>query len=173
MSDPANEYRITAAVAADAPLVAALIRDSFKVQAQQLNLTEVEYPNYVAFETERAARQRIQKSRVDLLWHGRTPLGTIGYAADSIQGNIERLAVLPAHRGQALGKLLLTHAELELFVTGQCQMISLSIVASFGRLRHYYESLGYRSLETRRYPSLPFAVLHMQKTIDTWRGGQA
>lgn len=90
------------------------------------------------------------------------------YYAEGAQGTIERLGVLPAYRGHSYGKALLQNAENDLFAVYECQTVSISIVACFERLQRYYESMGYISVAKQCYPSLPFEVLHMQKTAYSW-----
>jgi GNAT superfamily N-acetyltransferase len=161
------ELQHKAADVQDSAQVASIIRESFHAQAQQLGLTEDEYPRYVAFEKEEGAKQRIIATRVNLLLHHQAgPIGTIGYYAKGDQGTIERLAVLPDHRGRSYGYALLQNAEKELFTLYKCRIISISIAACFERLQRYYESMGYQCAEKKRYSSLPFEVLHMQKTAD-------
>ncbi|MDF9841293.1 MULTISPECIES: GNAT family N-acetyltransferase [unclassified Paenibacillus] len=154
----------------DSVLVTKLIRESFQAQAQQLGLTEAEYPHYVAFEREKDSRERIIDTTVVVLYHlSNVPIGTIGYYAEGNNGIIERLAILPAYRGRSYGKELLQSAENDLFAVHDCQTVSISIAACFEKLQRYYESMKYVAIEKKKYPSLPFEVLHMQKTLDSWR----
>lgn len=146
----------------DSLIVSALIRNSFKRQAELLKITETDFPNYVAFESEHTAKQRILKTEVKILFAELIPIGTIGFYRKEKVGFIERLAVLPGYRGNHYGKLLLTIAEDELFASG-CEEINISIVSSFKRLKEYYEDLGYRYKDKRNYPFLPFEVLYLRK----------
>nr|WP_246590724.1 GNAT family N-acetyltransferase [Paenibacillus sophorae] len=70
--------------------------------------------------------------------------------------------MLPNYRGNEYGKLLLKYIEAELFSIG-CKVINISIVASFQRLKEYYEELGYRYKDKVKYPTLSFEVLYMSK----------
>lgn len=148
----------------DGKIISMLIQESFKRQAELLNISESDYPDYVAFETEEMARNRIINTQVKILFVDAEPIGTIGsYKKDEI-GNIERLAILPRFRGNDYGKLLLEKTETELFNNG-CKVINLSIVASFKRLQKYYEQNGYSCNDKKRFPSLPFEVLFLSKNI--------
>ncbi|GAK40762.1 GNAT family N-acetyltransferase [Paenibacillus urinalis] len=148
----------------DGKIISLLIQESFKRQAELLNISESDYPDYVAFETEEMARNRIANTHVKILFIDTEPMGTIGsYMVDEV-GYIERLAILPRFRGNDYGKRLLEKTETELFNSG-CKVINLSIVASFDRLQKYYEQNGYQCNEKKRYPFLPFDVQYLSKNI--------
>lgn len=156
---------IRTAVDEDAAVVAALIRASFQKQAELLAINPQQYPNYVGFETEEGIRRRLAVGVQLLLAYERAePIGTVSYAGDSGHGEITRLAVLPAHRGNGYGRELMSYAENRLLVTG-AEVVELSLVAQFHRLQTFYEALGYVPCEVRRVRSLPFNILVMRKLL--------
>ncbi|MEK5056999.1 GNAT family N-acetyltransferase [Paenibacillus shunpengii] len=160
-----RRFEIIKANSEDGKIISALIKESFKRQAELLNISESEYPNYVAFETEEMARNRIVNTQVKILFVDAEPIGTIGSYKEDEVGYIERLAILPTFRGNDYGKRLLEKTETELFNNG-CKVIRLSIVASFERLQQYYEQHGYRCNEKKSYPFLPFEVQFLSKNIE-------
>lgn len=148
----------------DAQILSTLIRKSFKQQADELQISGTDYPGYVAFESTEMAQERLQRTEVYLLLEHGTPIGTIGFSQQGQTGFIERLAVIPEHRGHQYGQVLLRYAEAELYGMG-CTKIHLTIVAGFLRLRAYYENLGYSHYLTKPVPSLPFEVAYLSKRI--------
>lgn len=157
---------IRRAVSEDSSVISAIIRRSFKQQAELLHMTESRYPGYVAFENDNQAALRIANTEVSMLLADALPVGTIGFYSKGsemmTEGFIERLAVLPQYRGRGYGRILMRHAEKNLFGRG-CSSIQISIVASFERLRLYYEQVGYRFTHQATYPALPFEVLYLSK----------
>jgi GNAT superfamily N-acetyltransferase len=145
--------------------VSQIIQISFQKQAEILNIRESECPQYVAFEKEMDTKSRIQATDVKLMLMSEIPIGTIGLQINGEEGIVERLAILPDYRGKSYGEILLRHGENELKSKG-CKSMHLSIVASFEKLRRYYEKLGYQSKDTVRYDFLPFEVLNMNKILD-------
>lgn len=148
----------------DSKTVSNIIRTSFKRQAELLQVTETDCPEYVAFESEIDAKSRIQSSNVKIMFVNGLAIGTIGTRNKGEVGVIERLAVLPDYRGKSYGEILLHTAEKELYSAG-CRTIHLSIVADFSTLRAYYERNGYKPNGTERYDFLPFDVLQMTKAL--------
>jgi GNAT superfamily N-acetyltransferase len=161
--------KFTTAVDADSPLVASLIQRCFQQQAQALAISEIDYPSYVAFETEVGVRRRIASGiHVALAYLGEEPIGTVSCALQrdaARPSEIMRLGVLPGHRGAGYGRELMQYAEGHLVAVGAL-VAEVSIVAKFDRLRAYYEDLGYSVWDSRQVPSLPFELLFMQKTLN-------
>lgn len=157
-----EEVDIRKANIEDGKIISTIIRESFKKQADLLRISEAEYPRYVAFETEEIAQSRVMKTEVMILFVKEIPTGTVGFYHKNDVGYIERLAVIPECRGNHYGELLLEYAETELFYRG-CKQINISMVASFLRLKEYYENLGYRYNETVSFPAIPFEVAFLSK----------
>jgi ribosomal protein S18 acetylase RimI-like enzyme len=131
---------IRTATEADASVIASIIEQSFRKQAEVLGINRIEYPNYVAFETEAGVRRRLDSgAHVALGYCGDQLVGTVGCVARrGGPAEIMRLAVLPSHRGNRYGRELMVHAENRLIAAGAAA-VELSIVAKFRRLRSYYE----------------------------------
>ena len=148
-------------------IVSEIVRQSFKKQAELLELSEETYPNYVAFEKPQAVAKAMQNGElIYILKEKKKPVGTIRFKVEKIffKGSISRLAVLPEHRKQGYGKMLMDFAENELKKQGVHQ-VETSIVKRFEGLQAFYQSLGYSVTKDSTYPSLPFEVRHMEKTL--------
>lgn len=160
-----NFLKIAKAVPQDSFLVSSLIQRSFKEQAVMLDISEEQFPRYVAFEQESAARSRIIETQVNLLYLGEKAIGTVGLHATGTQASIERLAILPEYRGNKYGEHLITEAEKSLSALG-CSSVVLSIVAAFTGLRTFYERLGYRCTHVQTFAALPFEVQFLSKSLN-------
>ena len=158
---------IKRAAQSDAETVAHIIRESFKKQAQLLELTPESCPTYVAFETAVGVLRRIESgAHVTLALRAGVPIGTISclLREDRSCGEIMRLAVLPEYRRNDYGSVLMAHAEQYLLAKG-ATAVEISIVARFQRLQKYYEDLGYSVSDRRRVPTLPFELLFLVKQL--------
>ena len=153
---------------AKAEIVSNIIRASFRNQAEQLGISESNNPNYVAFETTGAVEKAIDNGEtVILALIEDKPVGTVRYnidKANSKKGYINRLAVLPEHRGKNYGGMLMDYAEEQLQKAG-AEFIIISVVASFTKLKEFYEKRGYAGRHLKSVPSLPFEVLYMEKQV--------
>jgi len=149
-------------------IVADIIRKSFSEQAQILGINQKDYPNYVAFETSGNIKNKIENGEVIVIaWLNDMPIGTVRYIIDKenpLKGYINRLAVLPEYRRKAYGKILMAYAEEKLFQSG-VKIIEISVVKKFDKLEKYYENLGYEYMRDQSFPSLPFEVRFMVKSI--------
>ena len=157
---------IRTATHADASLIASIIGESFRKQAELLGISRVEYPNYVAFETEARVRRRVEAgARVALASHGDEIVGTVSWVCHRDgSAEIMRLAVLPLHRGNDYGRELMAYAEDRVSAAG-ASTVTISVVAKFWRLQSYYEELGYSVWKFASPPSLPFVLLYMRKAL--------
>jgi GNAT superfamily N-acetyltransferase len=152
----------------DARAIASLIRRAFRRQVELLQLRRSDCPEYVGFETADRVRRRMERGDHVLMADlaGRV-VGTVTYSGavgDSRKGEIARLAVLPQYRGKGLGKSMMEAAETALRQFG-ATVAEIGLVAKFGRLRTYYEALGYTTTRLQRFDALPFEVLFMEKRI--------
>ncbi|MEG6513949.1 GNAT family N-acetyltransferase [Desulforamulus ruminis] len=155
------------AKSSDSERICQIIRVSFQKQAEELGITPEKYPNFVAFETAERVQSRMnQGDKAIMLFLKDKPIGTISYSVDkeSWKGTIKRLAVIPEYRGNGYGQLLTNYAEGAL-KEHPVTCIELSIVAQFKGLKEYYQSLGYAVRESKRFATLPFEVLFMEKKI--------
>ena len=147
-------------------VVANIIRMSFVKQVEILNITEKDYPNYVAFETPQRVENALNiGEEIFLLYVDEKPIGTIRFnIGENGVGYINRLAALPAYRKNHYGEKLMSFAESELKNQG-VNLIEISIVKQFEKLEAFYISLGYKFKEDKTFPFLPFEVRYMEKYI--------
>jgi ribosomal protein S18 acetylase RimI-like enzyme/SAM-dependent methyltransferase len=163
----ADVLTIRTATEADAPVIASIIGESFRTQAELLGISRTDYPNYVAYETEASVRSRLDSgTHIALAAQGDQVVGTVSSVRRHGSFEITRLAVLPAQRGKGYGRELMEYAEKRLVALGAAA-VEISIVAKFQRLQAYYEQLGYLAVESKRVPSLPFELLYMRKLLET------
>lgn len=157
-----NKPNIKKANINDAIIVSKIITESFKRQTELLRISEIEYPNYVAFETKEMAISRITVTDVKILFVNDEPIGTIGSRLDGEIGIIERLAIHPSYRGNDYGGLLLEYTENQLF-NNKCKEINISLVTSYQNLRKFYNEHGYLHKNSTTLPNIPFEVHLLSK----------
>lgn len=149
-------------------LVARIIRNSFRQQAELLGVSQDTLPNFVAFEGPDNVRRDLDNGHTLVLAYlDNVPVGTVRYVQntkDPQLGHIRRLAVLPEHRGHNYGEALMSFAETKLRDLGVTR-IEIGTVGQFHRLHAFYERLGFRELRRFTPPSLPFEVLVMEKHL--------
>lgn len=153
--------------------VAEIVQSAFEAQAKILGMDCERHPFYAAFETAQMVLERMERGeKVVLGWLDGVPVGTVRYALDpedADRGWINRLAVLPGHRGMGFGDELMAFAEKRLRELG-VKTAHLALVAQFAGLRRYYESHGYGVYEQRKFDAVPFETLFMRKGLDAQRG---
>jgi len=74
---------------------------------------------------------------------------------------MERLAVLPHHRGLGYGNRLARHAISQARKLG-ASSVGIGIIAADAGLKNFYRALGFEEGETRTFPHLPFAVAFLK-----------
>lgn len=163
-----NMPRLREATIDDSCVIASLIRQAFHRQVEILQIQRSEYPNYVGFDSAARVRDRFRQGyRMLLVYFNDRPVGTVAFRAvqnDRSRGEITRLAVLPKFRGADIGIILMNAAE-EALCCADVTTVEISIVAQFGSLRAYYESMGYVSTVLRHFSTLPFEVQFLEKSI--------
>ena len=168
-----EEPKLREATVDDARSIASIIRRSFRRQVDILELERSECPEYVGFETADRVRRRMQQgSHVLVADLAGQLIGTVTFSRavpNSPKGEIARLAVLPEHRGTGLGRVLMDAAEAGLGQAG-VSVAEIGIVATFHRLRSYYEALGYAPTRLQHFEALPFEVQFMEKRFPQREG---
>jgi len=154
------------ATEADIDLLSMLIRDSFADVADRFELTPENCPkhpsNYTGEWVERDLKRGV---RYFILIADGAVVGCVGVEkASPAICYMERLAVLPDHRGQGYGTRLVRHAidqarEIGAFTVG------IGIIAADTGLRDFYKALGFNEGETKTFPHLPFAVAFLNVLV--------
>jgi N-acetylglutamate synthase-like GNAT family acetyltransferase len=153
---------IRPATDADQELLARLIRDAFATPAERFDLTPENCPRHPSNCTADWIADAMGKGTAYwLLENAGQPTGCVALeCADEDIGYLERLAVLPAHRRRGCGRRLVEHVFDEARRQG-LRRIEIGVIAEDGELAAWYERLGFRERERRRFEHLPFTVLFM------------
>ena len=143
-------------------LLTALIRDSFRDIALRFGLTPINCPKHPS----NCRNHWIQKDFARgvtyyILRVNGKPTGCVALEkADVNTSYLERLAVLPEHRRQGFGKLLVHHVLTEAKKIGT-KKISIGIIAEQTELKAWYDKMGFKEGETKAFNHLPFLVTFM------------
>jgi len=150
----------------DAPLLAELIRDSFRDVAERFSLTAANCPTHPSqCQTSWVETAMAKGVRYYLLEIDGTPAGCVAVEhAKSDVCYIERVAVLPKYRRRGFGWALVQHAIEQVRLLG-VPRAQLAIIAGHTELRDWYASLGFTAKETKSFPQLPFAVTFMTMDV--------
>jgi len=143
-----------------AALLARLIRRSFRDVAERFGLTLQNCPANPSNCTEDWVSAAMQKGVVYwVLESDGEPVGCAALErADGDACYLQRLAVLPQHRRQGYGAALVGHVLAQAKGMG-LRRVDIGIIAQDEGLRRWYEGLGFRAGERRRFDHLPFEVL--------------
>lgn len=145
---------------------AAVIRGAFSTVAAEFGITKENCPSHPAFMS--ADRLRIMKGHgVSLfgLFENSAQIGfvAVGKASGGLYF-IEKLAVLPEHRRNGLGKRLMDYALDHVKQEGG-NKLSIGIIDEHRVLKAWYADYGFVETGVRRFEHLPFAVCFMEKQI--------
>jgi N-acetylglutamate synthase-like GNAT family acetyltransferase len=157
---------IREASSGDIPLLAALIRDSFRDVAVRFALTPENCPTHPSCCDEEWVEAAMGKgTRFFLLEDGESACGCAALEqAGPDVCYLERLAVLPAQRHKGHGKSLVGHVLEEARGAG-VERVDIGIIAAQTELRDWYLGLGFAETEKKRFEHLPFEVAFMSYGI--------
>ena len=154
--------RIRDTAAEDIPLLASLIRDSFRDVAERFNLTVDNCPVHPANCTDDWVESDFAKGiRYYVLEDDGTPCGCV--AMEQARPGLcylERLSVLPAYRRIGFGLALVLHVMEKARAAGSAR-VQIAIIAGQSELKRWYENLGFVVKDTRRFERLPFEVMFL------------
>jgi len=146
-----------------------VIRKSFYTVADELGLTVQNCPTNPAFLDESDLLNKKEKNNVSM--YGLFDEGNqIGFVAlerpspDSIVFYLERLAVLPEYRHKGYGRLLMDYT-FKVVKKNSGKKISIGIINENVRLKKWYVDYGFKELEIKQYPHLPFDVCFLEKEV--------
>lgn len=150
----------------DADQLAALIAASFRDVAEQFGLTRDTCPGHTSYLTAEEVRRGMGfGNQYFMAFCGIEACGAIAIRLPKGgTGIVEKVAVLPDYRHRGIGRQLMAHAIDTLQLYG-AHTAAIGIIADHAVLRGWYEALGFRAGQQTHYAHLPFAVLHMQRTI--------
>lgn len=157
------DYQIKDATRQEAPLLSALIRESFHDVARQFRLTQDNCPTHPAFcQVSWITEAMDRQVKFYLLTLDQEPAGCVALEWAKVDTcYLERLAVLRQYRGRGLGTMLVNHALDQARQLGVAK-VDLTIIARHVELQNWYERLGFTLRKTATYPHLPFEVAFMR-----------
>lgn len=159
-------YRIRNAIMEDAPIITAIVRESFRDVALRFGLTADNCPKHPSNCQLAWIEAAVEKGvAFFILEADRRPIGTIALEqADAGTGYLERLAVLPSCRRRGLGRRLVEHAISDAMALN-LKRIDIGIISAQAELQRWYENFGFVALRQAVFDHLPFEVLFMSKTL--------
>ncbi|HEY8497380.1 MAG TPA: GNAT family N-acetyltransferase, partial [Limnochordales bacterium] len=93
------------------------------------------------------------------------PVGHLRYRVRDGSMHMSRLAVLPAYRGQAIGRRLMEWAEQEAHRLGVLHLRG-EVRSVLRRLLEWYKALGYEATGTRPLSGVPHCLTIIEKWLD-------
>lgn len=151
----------------DVGTLVALLRESFRDVAERFELTVENCPKNLAFCTDQRVRDDIERGlSYYILEQDGNACGCVALEKASPDVcYLERLAVLPGHRGRGYGKMLVEHIFHEAAGLGS-QRVEIGIIAEDTRLGSWYGKFGFVLKNTKTFDHLPFVVAFMSAKID-------
>lgn len=145
-----------------------IIRKSFHTVAEEFGFTEENAPRFTAFSTtvERLNRQ-FEDGRPMFVWIDETGRVTGYYSLLLLEDGtceLNNLCVLPQFRHLGIGKALFLHAE-ETARRFHCHLMRIAIVEENVVLRSWYEKLGARHRETKKFDFFPFTCGYLDLAL--------
>ena len=150
----------------DISILPDILRKSFADVAKKFNLTVENCPRSPAFCTAQRIEDEFAKGlRYFILENDGRMCGCVALekASDEIF-YLERLAVLPEHRGKGLGTALVNHVFGQVKETGAVR-VEIGIISKDMELKSWYKRFGFIPKGTRKYHHLPFVVEFMYKEL--------
>ena len=151
----------------DVPVLARLIRDSFRDVAERFSLTPDNCSTHPSFCTEEWVSSALDKGNRFFL--ARAEEGPCGCVALEEAGPdvcyLERLAVLPPYRRRGYGRMLVEHVAGEARDAGASRL-EIGIIAEQEELREWYVEAGFAEMGRKRFEHLPFEVLFMARELN-------
>jgi len=157
---------IRRATEADYPLLAALIRTSFKDVAVRYRLKAKLYPKHPAFFTEEQIKNAAAKGEeFFILMQDSRAVGCVGLQrANRDVLFMERLAILPECRSRGYGSRLVNHC-LRLAKGRSARRLVVGVIADQLELIEWYRWLGFRFKQYARFHDLPYSVAFMYNDV--------
>jgi diamine N-acetyltransferase len=154
--------RIKTATIDDGAMLSDLIRKSYRNVAQRFDLTPENCPKHPSNCTDDWVRNDFARGvSYFIIEHNGRPSGCAALEIpEPGLGYLERLAVLPAHRRQGIGRRLVDHVFNHAKASG-VKKISIGVIAAQTELKRWYQEIGFVEGETKEFEHLPFLVTFM------------
>jgi ribosomal protein S18 acetylase RimI-like enzyme len=147
-----------------------VIRQAFATVAEQFSLTPDNCPTHPSFVTyDKILELRKKGLRLFGLYDGDTQIGFV--AIEQSSGDlyfIEKLAVAPAYRHRSFGTQLVRFA-LDTIKNSGGAVVSIGIIDEHTELKQWYEKLGFREMNRKKFDHLPFTVCFMEMKLQPTR----
>jgi N-acetylglutamate synthase-like GNAT family acetyltransferase len=160
------DYTIRQAGDDDAETIMRLVRESFRTVAERFGLTPENSPRHPSnCSIEWVRTERASGVRYFLLEVAGEPVGCVAVEpGDPRVCHIERLAVLPGHRGKGYGRALVDRA-LDAGREMGVSRMELSIISANAELRQWYEAMEFQVIGSKFVKHLAFEVTFMAKDL--------
>jgi len=147
-------------------MLAHLIRDSYGDVAQRFNLTPQNCPKHPSNCTRDWVQKDMNRGVIYYcLDHKGTTAGCAAFEkANTEEGYLERLSVLPEYRKTGFGKALVHHV-IKVARTAGISRIGIGIISKQAELKQWYEKMGFVEQEIKTFPHLPFNVTLLAYTL--------
>ena len=159
----------------DIDRLAGLICSSFADVAKRFQLTPENCPKHPSnYTCDWVEKDLARGVRYFILTMNHTDVGCVGVEkapqpstsdnaiqAPYLEAYMERLAVLPQHRGKGYGTRLARHPLNQAQSMG-ATTVSIGIIAVDTGLKDFYKGLGFEEGQTKTFPHLPFDVAFMK-----------
>lgn len=157
--DNPNLYTIKKAGQGDIPSLTQIIRHAYKDVARRFSLTPQNCPKHPSNYTDQWVQGDMNRGVVYYILEN--DRDNCGCAALEKAGPdlcyLERLSMLPQHRRQGFGAMLVRHIVKEARTLG-ASSVGIGIIARQEELKQWYIRLGFVEGETKTFDHLPFEV---------------
>jgi diamine N-acetyltransferase len=160
--------KIIPATGQDTAEIAYIVAKANKDVAEKFGLNRDNNPKHPSFYDMEWVLADFERGEEYFLYkEGDKVVGCVAFEQpDARVGYLNRLSVLPEHRGNGIGAKLVGH----IFEQGRqkgVEQISIGIIAKHVVLKNWYLGLGFVENGLKEFPHLPFDVLFMKKTLYT------
>ena len=151
----------------DSALLARLIAESNKDVATQFGINESNCPKHPSLcKAEWLSHDFARGEIYYIAYEDDEPLGCVATEYPTAElAYLNRLAVLPAHRRQGVGKRLVSYVLEQAHARG-VRSVSIGVIGEHVALQRWYAGLGFVGGETKVFPHLPFSVKYMAYTLE-------
>ena len=158
--------QIREATPADMSTIATLISESNRDVAVKFGLNAENCPKHPSFCTASWVQADLARGETYFILEDEAqPIGCVAYEGPSPGlAYLNRLSVLPAHRRKGTGTRLVQHI-VEHARSLSVQTISIGVIGEHTDLQRWYNKLGFKDGETKRFPHLPFSVKYMSYAL--------
>lgn len=148
--------------------VAEILRKANATVTRELGLTRENSPTNPAFITDSMLKDQMNDERVFYgLFEEEFLRGVVALERSKDKEEvffIERLAVVPEYRHKGYGKKLMEHCFNQATGAG-AKYVSVAIINENGRLKEWYECMGFKETGRKKFSHLVFTVCFLQKEL--------